>query len=57
LEAEYVLADAGYASKSNIQTVETIGAEPVLTPNPRRSGKRRRLKHGGLLRAKRYLVE
>jgi hypothetical protein len=57
LEAEYVLADAGYASKSNIQAVETIGAEPVLPPNPRRGGKRRRLKHRGILRAKRYLVE
>jgi len=34
-----------------------MGAEPVIAPNPRRSGKKRRLKHGGLLKAKRYLVE
>jgi IS5 family transposase len=56
LEAEYVLADAGYDSKSNIKAVNAIGAEPVIALNPRR-GKRRRLKHGELLRAKRYLVE
>ena len=57
LEAEYVLADAGYDSKSNVEAVEAMGAEPVIAPNPRRSGKRRRLKHMGILRAKRYLVE
>ena len=56
LEAEYVLADAGYDSKSNVKAVKAIGAEPVIAPNPRR-GKRRRLKHGELLRAKRYLIE
>ena len=58
LEAEYVLADAGYDSKSNIKAVKAIGAEPVIAPNPRR-GKGRGLKHAELqlLRAKRYLVE
>jgi len=56
LEAEYVLADAGYDSKSNIKAVKAIGAEPVIVPNPRR-GKGRRLRHGELLKAKRYLVE
>ena len=57
LEAEYVLADAGYDSKSNVEAVEVMGTEPVIASNPRRSRKRRRLKHMGLLRAKRYLVE
>jgi hypothetical protein len=57
IEAEYVLADAAYHSKSNIEAVKDMGAEPVIAPNPRRSGKKRRLKHGRLLRAKRYLVE
>lgn len=56
LEAEYVLADAGYDSKRNIKAVKDMGAEPVIACNPRR-GKRRRIRHGELLRAKRYLVE
>lgn len=51
------LADAGCDSKSNIEAVEAMGAEPVIAPNPRRGGKRKRLKHGELLKAKRYLVE
>jgi hypothetical protein len=50
------LADAGYDSKSNIEAVEAIGAEPVIALNPRR-GRRRRLKHCEILKAKRYLVE
>lgn len=56
LEAEYVLADAGYDSKRNIKTVEAMGAKPVIASNPRR-GKRRKIKHSELLRAKRYVVE
>jgi len=56
LEADYGLADAGYDSKRNIKAVEAMGAEPVIASNPRR-GKRRRIRHGELLRAKRYLVE
>jgi len=57
LEAEYVLADAGYDSAANRKAVRAMGAEPVIAPNPRRSGKRRRLEHGDLLKAERYLVE
>jgi len=57
LEAEYVLADAGYDSESYLKAVKAMGAEPVIAPNPRRGGKRRRLKRGELLKAKRYLVE
>jgi IS5 family transposase len=56
LEAEYVLADAGYDSRSNREAVKAIGAEPVIAPNPRR-GRGRRLKHRSLLKAKRHLVE
>jgi len=56
LEADFVLADAGYDSKRNIRAVEAMGAEPVIASNPRR-GRRRMIRHGGLLRAKRYLVE
>ena len=58
LEADYVLADAGYDSKRNIQAVRAIGAVPVIAVNPR-NGRRRRLSHAeaDLLRAKRYVVE
>jgi transposase len=57
LEAEYVLADAGYNSKRNIKAVKDIGAVPVIADNPRRRGKRN--KHGcsELLREKRYVIE
>jgi transposase len=57
LEAEYVLADAGYDSKGNIEGVKAMGAEPVIAPNPRRGAEKRRLEHGGLLKTKRYIVE
>ncbi len=58
LEADYVLADAGYDSETNMRLVKSIGAIPVIASNPRR-GKRRRLKREGaeLLRAYRCLVE
>jgi transposase len=56
LEADYVLADAGYDSKRNIKAVKAIGAQPVIASNPRR-GKRKRIKHGDLLRTNRYVVE
>jgi len=55
LEAEYVLADAGYDSAADRKAVRGMGAEPVIAINPRRGGKRR-LKRRGLLR-KRYVVE
>ena len=56
LEADYVLADAGYDSKRNIKAVKAIGVQPVIASNPRR-GKRKRIKHGDLLRTNRYVVE
>jgi transposase len=56
LEADYVLADAGYDSKTNKEAVKTIDAEPVIACNPRR-GKRKKIKHVKLLKAKRYVVE
>ncbi len=36
LEAEYVLADAGYDSKTNKRAAKGIEAEPVIAPNPRK---------------------
>jgi IS5 family transposase len=56
LEAEYVLADAGYDSKTNKEAARGIDAKPVIAVNPRR-GKRKKIKHAALLKTKRYVVE
>jgi hypothetical protein len=56
LEADYVLADAGYGSKINKEAVKDIDAEPVIASNPRR-GKRKKVKHAKLLKTRRYVVE
>jgi len=56
LEADYVLADAGYDSKANSKAAKAIDAEPVIASN-RRRGKRKKIKHAGLLKIKRYVVE
>jgi len=56
LEADYVLADAAYYSKRNFRAIEAIDAEPVIACNPRR-GKRKKIKHGRLLKTKRYVIE
>jgi len=56
LEADYVLADAGYDSKVNRKAAEDSNAQPVIAPNSRR-GKRKRIKHAGLLRSERYVIE
>ena len=57
LEADYVLADAGYNSKRNFKAVRDMGAEPVIADNPRQRGKARKIKCCGLLKRKRYIVE
>jgi transposase len=56
LEADYVLADAGYDSKANVIAVNAIDAKPVIAPNPRR-GKHRKIKYANLLKTRRYIVE
>jgi transposase len=56
LEADYVLADAGYGSKRNIDAVKAIGAQPAIASNPRK-GKRKKIKHAVLLRTRLYVVE
>jgi hypothetical protein len=56
LEADYVLADAGYDSKTNDKAVKAIDAEPIIASNPRR-GKCKKIKHAILLKTKRYVVE
>ena len=56
LEADYVLADAGYDSKRNREAVRAIKAESIIASNPRR-GKRKKIKHAELLKTNRYVVE
>jgi len=57
LEADYVLADAGYCSKQNIEAVKNIGAVPFIADNPRKKGKSRKVESNELLKRKRYVVE
>jgi transposase len=57
LEADYVLADAGYNSKRNLKAVRDMGALPVIADNPRRRGKTRKIECCELLKQKRYVVE
>jgi hypothetical protein len=57
LEADFVLADAGYNSKQNTKAVLDIAAKPVIADNPRRKGRGCKVEHNELLVAKRYLVE
>jgi len=57
LEADYVLADAGYCSKRNIKAVRDMGAVPVIADNPGKKGKSRKIEPSELLKKKRYVVE
>jgi transposase len=57
LEAEYVLADAGYHSLKNIQAVKDMGAEPIIAVNPRRRGKEGKVSYSEFFGGKRYPVE
>ncbi len=57
LKADYVLADAGYCSKRNINAVRDMGAVPVIADNPRKNGKSCKIESGMLLRKKRYVLK
>jgi len=57
LEADYVLADAGYCSKRNFNAVRDMGAVPFIADNPRKKGKSCKIKSSELLKKKRYVVE
>lgn len=57
LEADYVLADGAYCSKSNFRAVRDMGAVPVIADNPRRKGKACKLELDALLKTKRYVIE
>ncbi len=57
LEAQYVLADAGYHSLENIKAVKAIGAIPVIAVNPRRRGKEGKVSNAEFFRGRRCPVE
>jgi len=57
LEAQYVLADAGYHSLKNIKAVQAIGAVPVIAVNPRQRGKEHKVPYAEFFRGQRYPVE
>jgi hypothetical protein len=57
LEADYVLADAGYHSLKNIQAVKDMGAVPIIAVNPRRRGKEGKMSNAVFFGGKRWPVE
>jgi transposase len=57
LEADYVLADGAYNSKTNYKAVKEINAKPVIADNPRKKGKSRKTASDVLLKTKRYVIE
>jgi hypothetical protein len=57
LEAQYVLADAGYDSLENIAAVKAIGAVPVIAVNPRRKGKAGKVSNAVFFGGRRWPVE
>ena len=57
LEAEYVLADAGYHSLENIKAVKAMGAVPIIAVNPRRKGKAGKVSNAEFFGGRRYPVE
>ena len=57
LEADYVLADAGYDSLENIEAVKALGAVPVIAVNPRRKGKQSKVSNAVFFGGRRWPVE
>jgi len=57
LEADYVLADAGYHSLKNIEAVKNMGAVPVIAVNPRRQGKEGKVSNAVFFGGRRWPVE
>jgi IS5 family transposase len=57
LEAQYVLADAGYDSLENIKAVKAMGAIPIIAVNPRRKGKAGKVSNAAFFGGRRYPVE
>jgi len=57
LEADYVLADAGYDSLDNLKAVKAIGAVPIIAVNPRRKGKKGKVSNAVFFGGRRWPVE
>ena len=57
LEADYVLADAGYHSLKNIQAAKDMGAVPMIAVNPRRQGKEGKISNAVFFGGRRWPVE
>jgi transposase len=57
LEADYVVADAGYHSLKNLQVVRDMGAVPIIAVNPRRQGKAVKVSNAMFFGGKRWPVE
>jgi transposase len=57
IEADYVLADAGYCSKRNRQFIKDMGAVAFIADNPRRKGKTCKRESSKRLKKERYVVE
>ena len=57
LEAQYVLADAGYHSLKNLAAVKAMGAVPLIAVNPRRKGKEGKMSNSMFFGGRRYPVE
>jgi transposase len=57
LEADYVLADAGYHSLKNLQVVRNMGAVAIIAVNPRRQGKEHKVSNATFFGGKRWPVE
>jgi len=57
LEAQFVLADAGYHSLDNLKAVKAIGAVPIIAVNPRRKGKEGKTSNAQFFGGRRWPVE
>jgi hypothetical protein len=57
LEADFVLADAGYHSLKNLEAVKNMGAVPVIAVNPRRQGKEGKMSNAVFFGGRRWPVE
>lgn len=57
IEAQYVLADAGYHSLENIRVVKASGAVPIIAVNPRRQGKGGKVSNAVFFGGRRWPVE
>lgn len=57
LEAQFVLADAGYHSLENLKAVKAMGAVPIIAVNPRRKGKEGKVSNAEFFKGRRYPAE